>query len=207
MLQIQFGNATFQTLINSVYNAGYFHLCQLDTRLPGSVILDYESVVSYYPNWGNSYPYGTQAGLTITTLESPTSEIMYNGLRITIKTRVDLTPIGQVDVTHMSADVNMTMLGDFWWRNYHHSTELITLDPECMSIEMSLVSLTMSNNSIDKNWMQSIINDVYLPQLNYVFYYQYVIIFQMNSLVYKSPKVSYNSSYVLVNMDFEVPPQ
>eukprot|EP00766_Chilomastix_caulleryi_P001927 gnl/Chilomastix_caulleri/2901.p1 GENE.gnl/Chilomastix_caulleri/2901~~gnl/Chilomastix_caulleri/2901.p1 ORF type:complete len:113 (+),score=22.36 gnl/Chilomastix_caulleri/2901:144-482(+) len=112
-----------------------------------------------------------------------------------------------MDVTNISADVNMTMLGDFWWRNYHHSTEQIVADPERMSIEMSLVSFTMSNDSVNKVWMESIIKGMYLSQINSTFYTQYILIFQMYGLLYNSPSVTYNSSYVLVNMDLELTPR
>lgn len=204
MMQIQIDNAVPQSLINALQLDNFFNLFNPQNIQQETITLSYDTIISYYPQWVDAYPEGTSGQLSITTLEAPSSEIMYNGLRVIINSSVKLIPVGQPDTTLIESPVSITTLGKLWWRNYHDSDEPVVRENNLMSFKLSLASLSIESELVNEEWLQEILENTYLPQVNDTLYQNPVIIYTASGLSYESPSVGYYGQYILVEMDFKV---
>eukprot|EP00766_Chilomastix_caulleryi_P000507 gnl/Chilomastix_caulleri/1496.p1 GENE.gnl/Chilomastix_caulleri/1496~~gnl/Chilomastix_caulleri/1496.p1 ORF type:complete len:191 (+),score=54.34 gnl/Chilomastix_caulleri/1496:336-908(+) len=168
--------------------------------LDESTAIGYDSMVSHFPSWKSAYPIGTDANISMHSNGTPSVEIMYTGLRMTIDYIVDVAPVGVEDATFISTHLNVVLLGDIYWRDYHGTNIPIDHDIPYLSIEASYVLSRDINGICDADWVADVIKSFLIPSLNSMFYGERFAAYE--GIYYlTNPQVKYNGDYVLLSAD------
>lgn len=202
LLLAQYGNASFQSLFNAIQMDNRFNMSSSETKQLELTTIGYDSIMKYYPAWKQTYPTGTNGKLSISVNTAPTSEITVKGIKITLRATFNLEPENQSDSTKISGNVSMVLLGDFWWRWYHYTTDEILNDDDELTIDSKLSSFQLLDGNLDQAWVEDIITNTYLPWLNNFMSEQPMRMFHWEYMRYKNPSITYNGNYVSIESDF-----